>query len=173
MNPFLGIALIAGVIIALSLGRTVKAAKTLDYRVNKFRIYNFVSGGDLVLHLSIRFINPTNTALRINFIDLGIFFNPTMQSDNIISRGIQMCQYSDTTGFSIAANNTTDKDFYLSIPWTKIALFFGENIINQLTDNNAAQNFRQRLMATKILVLGTIKAENINIPIQKVISLES
>lgn len=166
MSPLFLVAVAGAAALALSASKTINTALKLDYRILKFQIYNFVKNGKIVFRLRLRFINPNDRQINIQFLNIAAYWGAkfTKENDKIVSvesNGTHLTSIEDNNGFIIQANSTTDKDFYLETKWVNILKILGTGILNIITNNLTVNDFIGR----PVLIKGTIKAEGFQIPV--------
>lgn len=181
MSPIVPIALIVGGAVAWSLLKTVKSAVNLDFKILKFRIYNLVKNGNIVFWIQVRITNAQSTPLHVSLIDFGGYLDPKTTTQNgktvITSKGTLIATVTDNKPFTIAANNYTDKDFYLTASWSRIGQVIGTTILQNLLsnllniNNNQQQTLLQQILNRKVLIDGKIKAEGFVIPYQQIVNI--
>ena len=182
MSPLIPIALFVGGAIALSLAKTVKAAKSLGMNISRFGIYNVYKNGNIVFRVKCKIQNPDKTPLHVQSIFFGAYINSQVQQQGgkltVINQGDLIASLSDATAFTVAPNAVTEKEFYIEAKWLQIANLLGLNItslISMLTGGAAQQiqNIRSRLTSLKILLSGTVTAENFTLPINQLIQISN
>jgi LEA14-like dessication related protein len=177
MNPVAIIALIAGAAVLYSVTRTVKAAVNLTWNVTRFGIYHLASGGSLVLRMRLRIGNPTNTPITVNFIDVSAYLDPVYTtvngSLNVQSRGTYIASLQESLAIVIQPNAVTEHDFYIEVRWADIAKYLAMNVADIISSISNAQGLNSIINAVinhPVLLQGNIKAENVNFPINQVVS---
>ena len=178
MNPIAVIALIAGAAVLYSVTRTVKAAVNLTWNVTRFGIYHLASGGSLVLRMRLRIGNPTNTPITVNFIDVSAYLDPVYTTDNngtlnVQSRGTYIASLTESLAIVIQPNVVTEHDFYIEVRWADIAKYLAMNVADIISAISNAQGFNSiinSIVNHPVLLQGNIKAENVNFPINQVVS---
>lgn len=182
MSPLIPIALFATFAIALSLAKTVRAAKGLGLNVSKFAIYNLYKSGNLVFRVKCKIQNPDNTPLHVQSIFFGAYINSTVQNQGgkltVINQGDQIASLTDATAFTINPNAVTEKEFYIEAKWSQIANLLGLNLsslISIFTGGAAQQlqDIRAKLLSLKVLLSGTVTAENFTLPINQLIQISN
>lgn len=180
MSPIIPIALFVGGAIALSLAKTVKAAKNLGFSMSKFGIYNLYKNGNLVFRVKCKIQNPDKTPLHVQSIFFGAYVNSTVQNQNgtlkVVNQGDQLASLTDATAFTINPNAVTEKEFYIEAKWSEIAKMLGLNWSTLLSIfiGGAAQQLqeiRNKLLNLKVLISGTVTAENFTFPINQLIQI--
>lgn len=178
-SGFFAVALLAVVgVVVYSIKNIINTAKNLSYKITRFGIYQLVNGGNLVFRVRIKFTNAENTPLTVQSINLAAYLNSittTSQNGDVIvrSEGDYLATLKDDTGFVIAANADTTKDFYISVSWAdlgKLLLFNVVDIINFINNNNFNQMV-QALMSKPILIKGNVKAEGFKFPITTLLNV--
>ena len=173
MNPF-GIILIAGAgVLAYNLLSTARTALKLDYRILKFQIYNFASGGNIVFRCRIRFVNNENTALHIKKVSFAAYYNAKFtESDgkitSVSSRGTRIASCDDTSEFVIPALSNIEKDFYIESKWSNLLSIVGLSVFNYLVND---ENLIDNLIGKPILIDGAIRAEGVTVSFKNSISI--
>lgn len=175
MNPILIFGLIVGGVLAYSLFKSANTATSLYYNVLKFGIYNFVQGNNLVFRLVLRITNPTNTPLHVNLVNITAYLNSSFSYDNnnnvvIQSRGTQIGSVADNQPWEIAANNFTEKTFYIECSWVNLGKILLGELINSLT-NNSFSNLVNELIGKPVLIDGVIVAEGLSVPVTTIVQI--
>lgn len=173
MNP-LGIILLgtAGVL-AYNLFSTAKAAIKLDYRILKFQIYNFASGGNMVFRCRIRFVNNQNADLHIKKVSFAAYYGAKFTETDgkitsISSKGTRLASCDDTESFVIPALSNFEKDFFIESKWSNLLYIVGLSIVNYfINDENLVEN----LVGKPILLDGSINAEGVTIDLKSSIKI--
>lgn len=182
MSPIIPIALFAAGAIALSLAKTVRAAKGLGLNISKFGIYNLYKSGNLVFRVKTKIQNPDKTPLHVQSIFFGAYINSQVQNQNgkltVISQGDLIASLTDATSFTINPNAVTEKEFFIEAKWSQIAQLLGLNITSLISifTGGAAQQLqeiRNKLTNLKVLISGTVTAENYTIPINQLIQISN
>lgn len=168
MSVFGVLAIAAAGVIAYSLTNTVKSAGLLDYKIEKFQIYNFVKNGKITLRCLLRIINPTDTQIKVNFITLSAFFKPTISDNKVVSKGSKLADVNDNQVFYIKPNNFTDKELFIEIKWINVLSVLGSSIVSALMSGD---KIKDKFIGQNVLISGTIKAENITLPVEKVVKI--
>ena len=125
IGAFVFLILLAAVVITLF--KTARAAVNLNYTMLGFGIYRVSSDG-VALRLKMRFTNAQNTPLTVNLIDLAAYLNSSTTYDSngnlvVNSRGDLLSSYADSTGFLIAANGFTEKQFIFNLRWADLGQY--------------------------------------------------
>lgn len=182
MSPIIPIALFAAGAIALSLAKTVKAAKSLGLNVSRFGIYNLYKNGNLVFRVKCKIQNPEKTPLHVQSIFFGAYINSQVSNQGgkltVISQGDEIASLTDATAFTIQPNAVTEKEFYIEAKWLSIANLLGINLtslISILTGGaqQQIQEIRNKLTNLKVLLSGTVTAENFTLPINQLIQISN
>lgn len=180
MKPIVPILLFVGGAIALTVAKTIKAAKELAFKMSKFSIYNLYKNGNLVFRAVIKINNPNNTPLHVQNIDFGAYINAKVQDNggkiSVIDQGKLLCSLTDTVPFTVAAGAQTQKELFIEAKWTTIADFFGINfssLVSIFTGGLQAkiQEVRDKLLKLNILISGTVSAEDFTLPINQLIQI--
>lgn len=179
MNPLLLVGLLVGGAVLISVLKTAKAATNLTYVVTRFGIYHFATDGAMVLRCRIQFGNLTNQPLTINMVNLYAYFNPVYTTNpdgtyNITSRGNLLATLTDSAGFVIPANAIQERDFFINVRWTDIAktlISNISNIVSIISNANGISEVMRQIVGYPILLTGNIKAENVVIDVNQIISL--
>lgn len=177
MNPLLVFGLVAAGVLAFTLLKSANTATSLYYNVLKFGIYNFVQGSKIVFRLVLRITNPTNTPLHVNLVNITAYLNGSYVSDNngnvvVQSRGTQIGSVADNQPWVIAANNFTEKAFYIECSWVNIGKILLGELINSLT-NNSLNNLISELVGKPVLIDGVIAAEGITVPVSTIVQISN
>lgn len=168
MSPFGIVAIIGGGLLLLSAAKTLKTAQSLNYQVLRFGIYNFVKNGKIVFRLRMRFFNPSDNALNVQYIQLAAYWGASYEKNgnnitNVISRGTELTSVVDTKGFKIDPNSFVDVDFFLETKWLNLLSIIGSSALNILINGN---DFNLNDFVGKpILIQGTIKAEGVKVDV--------
>ena len=180
MKPIVPILLFVGGAIALTVAKTIKAAKELAFKMSQFSIYNLYKNGNLVFRAVCKINNPNNTPLHVQNIDFGAYINAKVQNNGgkitIVDQGKLLCSLTDAVPFTIAAGQVTQKEFYIEAKWSTIGDYFGINVsslINIFTGGLQAkiQEVRDKLTKLNILISGTVHAEDFTLPINQLIQI--
>lgn len=153
----MGIIGIAAVAIAaayfLSLGKTAAAATSLLYDVTKVQIHK-IDGSGIKIRVYVNFTNTKNTKVIVQMISLGIWLDNSklglVQASNI----------------EIPANTFSNRSIDVDISWSKLLVAVGQKAYDWWQKGTLKP-------PTQCKVEGQIKAENITIPISKVIPFNS
>lgn len=170
MNPFVAGALLLTVgALAYTFLGTAKAAVNLQYSIRKFRFYQ-IKLTKMIFELVVRFSNPSNSPIAVQMIDLSVYVDAqytTITKDgktsyNVTNPGLRLCTMTDTKGFSIAANNTTDKSFYPEITILDILNATLSKVIEKIKNGSVDR-------PKNVLISGYVKAEGVKINITQVV----
>jgi hypothetical protein len=168
MNPFALLAIGAGVILAINLSKTVKTATQLDYKIEKLQIYNLIKNSKITLRCILKIINPSDTQIKVNFISLNAYFKPTISDNKIVSKGSKLADVNDNKEFIIQPSGFTEKELYIEIKWVNILNILGTNIVSALISGT---KIKDKFIGQNVLISGYLKAENITLPIEKVVKI--
>lgn len=170
MNPLAvgAILLTVGALAYTFLG-TAKAAIDLRYSIQKFRFYQ-IKLTKMIFELVVRFSNPSNSPIAVQMVDLAVYVDAKYTTEtkngkttyNVSSNGLRLCQMTDTKGFKIAANNTTDKSFYPEITLLDILNATLSKVIEKIKNGSVDRPIN-------VLISGYIKAEGVKINITQVV----
>lgn len=172
MNPLItGALLLAVGALAYTFLGTAKAAVNLQYSIRKFRIYR-IELTKILFELVVRFSNPSNSPIVVQMIDLSVYVDAqytTITKDgkisyNVTNNGLRLCTMTDTKGFKINANNTTDKSFYPEITLFDVLTASVSKVIEKIKTGAVDK-------PKNVLISGYIKAEGVKIQITQVVPL--
>lgn len=152
MNILLALAAVGAAAYFLGIGKTAKSASQLIYDFKKIKILKSSTKDGLVLRFYFNVTNPNNVKVLIQMIALSIYLDGS-KLGTIAAQNI-----------SIAANVINQERYIdVKITWANLLLALG---------TKAAQYFTTRTLRLpeKIKIQGTIKAENVSIPVNKEIS---
>lgn len=178
MNPAIPILALFGGVLAWTLIKTARAAVNLNYTMLGFGIYRVSSDG-VALRLKMRFTNAQNTTLTVNLIDLAAYLNSSTTYDSngnlvVNSRGDLLSSYADSTGFLIAANGFTEKQFIFNLRWAdlgRVLLGNAAAIINAISNQEGMNSIISSIIGHNILIYGIVKAEGVSVNICNVIPI--
>lgn len=153
----MGIIGIAAVAIAAaylwSMGKTASAATSLLYDVTTVKIHKIDASG-IKLRVFINFTNTKATKVIVQMISLAIYIDNSklalVQANNI----------------EIPANSFSNRTIDVDIAWTKLLLAVGQKALDWWKNSTLTP-------PKQCKIEGQVKAENITIPINKVIPFSS
>lgn len=171
-KPFWILAAIAGGALAYSLLKTVKAGLSLDYKLRKFQLYQFVNGNNMIFRLTLRIVNLSDTPIHVNMIDIDAYLDPTYTEENgklIVSKsGSQLGSVVDAEGFEIPANAYIDKEIFIECRWINLLAILTSTVLDIINNEESAIQY---FLNKKILISGIVKAEGYQIPVQNIIAV--
>ena len=171
-RPFLILAAIAGGAIIYSIVRTVKAGLQLDVKLRKFQLYQFVKDNMMVFRVTLRLLNPNNTTLHVQMIDIDAFLDPVFVEENgtlkVSNKGKSLGTCVDTKGFDIPANDLKDVELFVECRWIDLLAILTTSVIEILQNEENALNY---FINKKVLLSGFIKAEGVQISFQNIIAV--
>lgn len=169
MSPFGIFAIVAGGALLLSAAKTIKTALNIDYKILGFGIYNFIKGSNIIFRLRMRFFNPNDRRINVQYINIAAFWGATYETaasgkiTNVISKGTELTRVTDTNGFVIDANSYTDVVLFLETSWLNLLKIIGGSALNIIIGGN---DFNLRdFLGKAILIEGTVKAEGVKVNI--------
>lgn len=156
MNPFLVVAALGVGAYLLSLSKVAKAATKLEYDILKIKIHKFKLTEPIIIRFIVQFTNLTAQQILIQQVYLNAYLNFATGNS---AKKIKLAT-AQQNNIVIKANNSTNLNLDVSVRWLQLGSTALEMLKGVLTRNgvkfpNSAQ------------VEGFIKAENINININK------
>ena len=85
-----------------------------------------------------------------------------------MSKGSKLADVNDNKEFIIQPSGFTEKELYIEIKWVNILNILGTNIVSALISGT---KIKDKFIGQNVLISGYLKAENITLPIEKVVKI--
>ena len=164
MGPFIAILAIAAGAYFLTLGKTVKTAKNLKYKINKIQIRKFNLLQPIVVRCTITFTNLENLPIILQQVYLVAYL--AFQETGKEAKYTRFAELNNSKGYTIPANKTSDIYFDVEVRWRDL----GSSILKLLQGVLTGGGVK---LPSSVKLEGQITCEGFKLNVNEVVPLSN